>query len=171
MLASDFGCPVKDCALAYYTSQNTKKPLSRSRELGAKLVFAALQVLKENSRELAGRKVIELVEQRVVLDEWALSTFEKSGYVRWVSMLHFFSIDLMKAGFLLKRKGVWYLTDEGEAALQLGERGLFEAAVAKYQVWRSENPKIRREKENTEDPEEVDVGEGEQRQEATLQEV
>lgn len=72
--------------------------LSRSRQLAAKVIYAALQILKENGGQAAGRDVIAQVEKRVELDDWAKETYEKSGYIRWQSILHFFSIDCIKAG-------------------------------------------------------------------------
>ena len=96
-----------------------KEKLSRSRELGSKVIFAALQILSEMGGQAPGREVISQVEKRVILDDWAKATYEKLGYIRWQSMLHFFSIDCIKAGYLVKKKGTWYLTPEGESALML----------------------------------------------------
>ena len=142
-----------------------KERLSRSRELAAKVIYAALQILKEKGGQAPGRDVVAEVEKRVPLDEWARATYEKSGYVRWQSILHFFSIDCIKAGYLVKKKGVWYLTPEGESALQLGDAGLLKAAVAAYRKWKDEN-------RPPEDAEDQDVGEeGQQSQEATIHEI
>ena len=96
--------------------------------------------------------------------EWAKAVYEKSGYVRWHSILHFFSIDCIKAGFLIKKKGVWYLTPEGDTAIQLGEVGLLQAAQDAYRKWNSE----RQPEADSEDGEE-EVGE--QGQEATIHEI
>lgn len=138
--------------------------LSRTRELAARVVYAALQILKERGRESPGREIIEEVEKRVTFDEWAKATYEKSGYIRWQSMLHFYSIDCIKAGYLIKKKGVWYLTSEGENALQLGEVGLLNAATAAYRKWKEENQSL--------EPEDDEVAEeGQQSQEATIHEI
>ena len=51
--------------------ENTEKKVSRSRELAAKVIFAALQILKDRGGQAAGREVIAEVENRVQLDEWA----------------------------------------------------------------------------------------------------
>lgn len=142
-----------------------KDKLSRSRELAAKVIFAALQILNEKGGQSPGREVISEVEKRVALDDWAKATYEKSGYVRWQSILHFFSIDCIKAGYLVKKKGVWYLTPEGENALKLGEVGLLNAATAAYRNWKNEN-------QPTEAVEDQDVSdEGQQGQEATIHEI
>lgn len=140
--------------------------LSRSRELAAKVIYSALQILKERGGEAPGREIISEVEKRVTLDDWAKAKYEKSGYIRWQSILHFFSIDCIKAGYLIKKKGIWYLTPEGENALQLGEVGLHLAADTAYRKWRYENqPPEYEEKEEV-----VDEG-GQQSQEATIHEM
>src|ERR1043166_4437205 len=120
----------------------SKDKLPRSRQLAAKVGFAALQILKEKGGQAPGRDVIAEVEKRVPLDEWARARYEKSGYVRWQSILHFFSIDCIKAGFLVKKKGVWYLTPEGESALSLGDVALLNSATTAYRKWRDENQPI-----------------------------
>ena len=148
------------------------KPLSRSRLLAAKLIHAALAVLVEKGGEAAGRDVISEVEKRVTLDEWDKAVYEKSGYTRWKSILHFFSIDLIKAGFLIKKQGVWYVTPEGEAALKLGETGLLEQAASAYRSWRDANPKGSSAKSpEISDVEEAEEEVGEQAQEATIQQM
>ncbi len=45
------------------------KKQSKSIALASKVIFAAFEVLKENSGELNGREVISQVERRVDLDE------------------------------------------------------------------------------------------------------
>jgi restriction system protein len=112
--------------------------LSKSKKLAAKVIYAALKALKENGGELSGREVIEKVGQNVQLDDWAKERYEKTGNIRWQSTLQFFSIDCVKAGFLVKKKGRWYLTPEGEEALKLGEYGLLDAASEAYKKWKRE---------------------------------
>ena len=142
-----------------------KEKLGRSRELAAKVIFAALQFLKERGGEAPGREVVAAVEKRVDLDDWARATYEKTGYVRWQSILHFFSIDCVKAGYLLKKKGVWYLTPEGEKALKLGAVELLRAATDAYRKWKDEN-------QPSGEVEDQDIPkEGQQGQEATIQQI
>jgi len=115
------------------------RKLSRSHGLAAKLIFTAFNILKENGGQLSGRELIEKIRDNLTLDDWAKSTYEKSGNIRWQSILQFFSIDNVKAGFLIKKKGVWYLTPEGEKAINLGEIGLFNAGREAYIKWKREN--------------------------------
>lgn len=119
------------------TETDKGKKLSKSRELAAKVVYAAMSILKDNERELPMREVMDLVEKQVDLDQWAKERYEKTGYVRWESILHFYSIDCVKIGWLLKKKGTWYLTPEGEEALKLGPVKLLERATQAYRKWKS----------------------------------
>lgn len=120
---------------------NSEIQPQKVRPLGARLMFAALKVLKENGGEMRGSQVVEEVEKRVSLGEWETHRYEKTGNIRWRSVLQFYSIDLLKAGFLIKKKGVWFLTPEGESALKLGETGLLDSATKAYREWRQKNPK------------------------------
>ena len=147
--------------------------LSATRKLGASLMFAAMNILKEKGGQLSGREVIAEIEKRLTLSDWAKETYEKSGYTRWKSILHFFSIDLIKAQFLVKKKGVWYITEEGEEAIKLGERGLLDASLEAYRKWRDETPKSPKEKVIEVEDISTDEGqlENQQQQEATLQQM
>ena len=118
---------------------NEKKP-GKSRALAAKVIYAAMGILRDNAREMPMRELMARVENEVELSDWAKERYEKSGYIRWESILHFFSIDCVKAGYLVKKKGVWYLTPEGEDALKLGPAKLLDSATRAYRKWRAEQP-------------------------------
>jgi restriction system protein len=138
---------------------------SRSLKLAQKLIFKAFQILKENDGELQGKQLIEEVGKRVDLDEWATARYEKSGYIRWQSVLHFYSIDCIKAGFLIKKRGIWYLTPEGEQAIKLGEEKLLETATLAYKQWKLEKESS----ENSDNDSELELENGfQQANEATL---
>lgn len=117
-----------------------EKKLPRSKALAAKVLYAALSILRDSGKEMPMRDLMSRVEQEVDLDNWDKERYEKSGYIRWESILHFFSIDCVKAGYLIKKKGIWYLTPEGEEALKLGSVGFLNSAVEAYRKWKSEQP-------------------------------
>ena len=94
---------------------------------------------------------MEYISQRINLDEWAKSSLEKTGNIRWQSILHFYSIDLTKAGYLIKKKGVWYLTPEGEKAMEKGEKELFKSAQTLYREWKQKNKKEEHSQTNIKD--------------------
>jgi len=111
------------------------KELSRSKSLGAKTMFAALQALKENGGSLPVSHVMEEVKKRITFDKWESEIYEATGAIRWQSIMSFFSIDYVKAGYILKKKGVWYITPEGEENLKLGDVALLDKANALYKKW------------------------------------
>lgn len=127
------------------------KKISRSKATAAKTMYAALNILKEAWWELPSREINEKVASRVDLTEWELARLEKTWYIRWESILHFFSIDFSKAWFLRKNKGMRYITDEWEQALNdHTEIELLEEAGELYKE-RDKKRKIEAKKEIPED--------------------
>ena len=58
------------------------KKLAPSRALAAKVIHAALSILRDNGKEMPIRDLVAKVEKAVTLDNWAIKRLEKSGYVR-----------------------------------------------------------------------------------------
>lgn len=112
------------------------KELAPSRKLAAKVLFGAFKVLKENGGSMRGFEVIDKIRNTIQFDEWETHRYEKTGYIRWESILHFFTIDAIKAGFMLKSKGLWTLTPEGEDAMKLGPEGMLQAANKAFRDWK-----------------------------------
>ena len=113
--------------------------LAPSKQTASKTVFAAFNILKAAGGELPGKQVIEKIREKIDLSDWEKEIYEKTGYVRWESILHFYTIDCIKAGFLRKNKGIWYLTEEGESAISLGSVKLLETASKLYKHWAADN--------------------------------
>ena len=111
------------------------KEISPSRKLAAKVLFAAFKILKENGGSMRGVEMIDKIRDTLQFDDWEKHQYQKTGYIRWESMLHFFSIDCQKAGFLQKSKRQWILTPEGEAAMKLGQDGMLDEATKAYREW------------------------------------
>lgn len=101
----------------------------------------ALLVLKEHSGSLQSKEVMRVLSERLRLNEYELALYEKSGYVRWESVLHFYSIGLKKAGWLRKQKGYWIITPEGEEAAKLQPLDLYNRAKIAYREWAKARPK------------------------------
>ena len=105
--------------------------LSQRAALGARVIYAALQILDEKSGKTSNRNVFEEVERHVTFNDWEQETL-KSGDVRWRVILNFESIYCVKAGFLIRKNGMWSLTSEGKTALELGKFKLRKAAIEAY---------------------------------------
>ena len=114
---------------------------SRSQQIAEKTVFATFKILKDAGGELRGKEVLQRIADTVPFDDHEKHQYEKTGYIRWRSILHFYSIDCIKAGFMRKNKGLWILTDEGAKAMSLGPEKLLEAATKSYRKWDAERKK------------------------------
>ena len=126
-----------------------RNEVSRSKAVAAKTIYEAFKILKEEGGQLPGKDVIDKISKRLQFTEWEKGTLEKTGNVRWISILHFFTIDCIKAGFLRKVKGIWYLTLEGEQLLQkLGPVELLDSATTAYRKWRTENKQQSKQEED-----------------------
>lgn len=132
--------------------------LAPSKRSAAKTMFATFKILKDAGGQLPGKKILEKIRETIELTDWEKQVYEKTGYVRWESILHFYTIDAIKAGYLIKNKGVWYLTDEGEKALKLGPLKLLETATRLYKTWAADNKenKPKKEKDIEEEPIELE---------------
>lgn len=115
-----------------------EKEIAPSRKLAAKVLFATFKILKDAGGSLRGAEVVNRIRATTTFDEWESKRYEKTGYIRWESILHFFTIDCIKAGYLHKNKGLWILTPEGEQAIKLGPVGLLESASKAYKLWASQ---------------------------------
>jgi restriction system protein len=113
------------------------KEISKSRQLAAKVIYEAFKILKEGGGAMKGYDVVEKIRNSTTFNEWETHRYEKTGYIRWESILHFFTIDCMKAGYMQKNKGTWILTTEGENALKLSPDELLLSAKKSYNEWKT----------------------------------
>ena len=115
------------------------KKESKSKIIAQKVIYAAFKILKENGGKMRGKQIVDEIRNTTSFDDYENHIFEKTGYVRWEAILSFYTIDCMKAGFLTKQAGVWYLTQEGEEAMKQGAEKLLEMANQKYREWDTKN--------------------------------
>lgn len=113
-----------------------------------------LTELKNAGGEAKLRDLFERSEPKLNLTEYEKAAHEKSGYIRWRSVVHFYSIDCVKAGYLQKASGRWKLTPEGEKALAKPAAEFITSAVQQYRAWKAnkavsdgERPDVRDEPE------------------------
>jgi restriction system protein len=118
-----------------------KNEMSRSGAVVAKTMYLALQILHEHGGELPGSEVLDEIGRKAQFDEWERGIYEKTGNTRWRSIFHFHSIGAIKTGLMTKRRGIWYLTPEGEQALKLTPEELRTFINDGYRKWREANPK------------------------------
>jgi hypothetical protein len=103
----------------------------------AQYVKAAFNVLEENGDSLRARDVLAAVSERLDLTDYELGRYEKSKNVRWESTLSFWSISPVKAGWLVKQKGLWSLTPEGKEVSKLSDEAFARLSSEKYKEWKN----------------------------------
>ena len=111
------------------------KAKSKTYVTSANTMFAALTILQKNGGTMPIRILMQEVEKAVNLTAWDKEILENTGNIRWQSIMHFASVDYARAGFLIKKKGSWSITPEGEDALNLGVEKLRDEAWKRYKVW------------------------------------
>jgi len=114
---------------------------SRTQQIAEKTIYATFKILKEAGGEMRGKDVQERIEATVPFEEWEKHRYEKTGNTRWKSVLHFYTIDCIKAGYMRKNKGMWILTEEGEKAMKLGPEKLLASATKRYRAWDADRKK------------------------------
>ena len=117
------------------------KTKSPSYQTSAKTMYAAMTILVKNGGSMPISVLMQEIEKSVELSEWEKEILENTGNIRWQSNMHFTSVDYVRAGFLIKKKGTWTITPEGEDALKLGPEKLRDLAWQRYNAWyRSKEP-------------------------------
>lgn len=132
------------------------KAKSKSYVTSAKTMFAAMNILSKNGGTMPIRILMQEIEKTVELSAWEKETLENTGNIRWQSNMHFTSVDYVRAGFLIKKKGNWTITPEGEEALKLGAEKLRDEAWRRYKAWYRGKEKTVDEKPETQHEEEDD---------------
>jgi len=144
------------------------KPIAPTKMSAMKTLYAAFEALIENNGELPRKELIEKITQKVAFENWELERYESNGQLKWLTIFLFYSIDCLKAGWITKNKGIWYITDQGRSAYKLGKEQLLEKAGIAYREWRTSNGKIK--DTHTEETEDIDVTDT-QIQQATIDEL
>ena len=111
------------------------KEKSRSYQSSAKTMYAAMTILSKNGGSMPIRILMQEIEKSVELSAWEKEVLENTGNIRWQSNMHFTSVDYVRAGFLIKKKGTWIITPEGEEKLKLGAEELRDEAWRLYREW------------------------------------
>lgn len=128
-----------------------KESFSQTKAGAAKTLYAVMQEMKRRGGSIPAREINPFIEANVSLTDWEKEAGGKMKHIRWRTHLHFYSIDYVKAGFILKKNGIWYLTPEGEAVLPKGRDEVMRIASAAYHEWKRNRDVQRGENEPLED--------------------
>lgn len=107
------------------------------------MVQTVFRVLEKEPDGLQAKEAIDRVGKQMELTEFETSTFPRNpDIVRFPKILRFATINSVKAGWLRKKGGIWYLTDEGKAALHAfpDPEDLFRESRRLYKQWKASQP-------------------------------
>ena len=116
-----------------------------------KTLYAVMKEISRRGGSMPAKELYPFVEANVSLTDWEMEPAGKNKYIRWTNSFQFYSINYAKAGLIVKKNGMWYLTPEGEAALKLSPEEVMEMGEVAYREWRRLNPKEEQHEEPTDD--------------------
>lgn len=105
------------------------------------IMKAVLTELKNAGGQERLKNLLDRAESKLDLSEYERAPYEKSGFIRWRAIVHFYSITFVKAGYIQKSGGKWHLTEVGEDALKKPSDEFILSAIEKYRAWKSTQPK------------------------------
>lgn len=137
-----------------------KEHVGRTKATATKILYAVMKEISRRGGSMPAKELYPFVEANVKLTEWELEPAGKNKYIRWTNSFQFYSINYAKAGLIVKQKGMWYLTPEGENSLKLSPEEVMEKGEVAYREWRKLNPREdKRDEEPTDENAERDRAE------------
>lgn len=127
-----------------------------SRRRTGELTRALFHILKAQPEGMRASDALAALEKQVVLTAYEAGEYETGGR-RFEKIVRFSTVAPVKAGWLVKDKGIWTLTPEGEAALAAyPDPEQFIRAVGQlYKQWKNAQPVH----DEVDDPEDEITGE------------
>ncbi|HPS92629.1 MAG TPA: Mrr restriction system protein, partial [Methanothrix sp.] len=111
-----------------------------SRKISLDRVGEIMKIVLTELDHLGGearlKEIFPRVESKLKLSDYEKEPYAKSGYIRWQAIIHFYSIDCVKAGYIQKSGGKWYLTNSGRQAITMPAGQFIRSAIEKYRLWK-----------------------------------
>lgn len=125
-----------------------------TRRRAGELVRGVLDILRDHPEGYAATELLKELEKKVPPTEFEKSTYPQRADVRrYERIVRFSTIAAVKAGWLLKDRGLWTITEEGIKALERfpdAEKFAREADRL-YRQWKQEQPEEPEEPEKSPD--------------------
>ncbi len=124
----------------------------------AEVVFAAMKAIEANGGEMRVSDIYDTLSQSFPLTDHEKEQ-TKSGIVRWKAYLNFYSIEVSKVGYLVKKSGTWHLTEEGSKALAAEAGAFFADFHGRYSQMQKEH-EVSIIEEEADQPDDLDMLQG-----------
>lgn len=99
------------------------------------MVRVVFQKLKAMGGQAKVKDLLAAAEPKLNLTPYEKEK-TRTGSLRWDTHIRFYTIDCVKAGFLVKGEGIWKLTPKGDDALKLPTGQLIRTAQREYRAWK-----------------------------------
>jgi restriction system protein len=112
-----------------------------SRQRTGKLMRTLFEILLENPDGIQARDAIAELEKRVPPTEYEQGSFPSGGR-RYEKIARFATVDLTKAAWMQKSKGIWSPTEAGRDAYEAltDPTEFYRLAVQLYNEWKAAQP-------------------------------
>lgn len=109
-----------------------------SRKRTGELLRTLFGILLKSPDGLPASEALAALEKQVTLTEYEQGDYGSGGR-RFEKIVRFATIDCVKAGWLVKNKGQWSITEDGKAALEKykDSEEFYREAVKLYAQWKS----------------------------------
>jgi restriction system protein len=93
---------------------------------------------------IQARDALKALAASVTMTPYESGTYESTGDRRFEKIVRFATVDCVKAGWMLKHKGIWVVTPEGITALNsmTDPEAFYKEAVRLYNVWKSNQSQL-----------------------------
>jgi restriction system protein len=112
-----------------------------ARRRAGELLRTLFEILLQHPEGLRARDAVQATASHLTLTEWEQGEFESGGW-RFDKILRWSTVDCVKAGWLVKNKGQWSVTDEGRKAYETirDPEAFARRALELYNQWRKDQP-------------------------------
>ena len=112
-----------------------------TRERTGYILQTLFEVLLSHPDGIRAREAIDTVASQIDLTEHEAGQYEDGGR-RFDKMLRFATVDAVKAGWMVKNKGMWSITEAGQEALKAFPKpeDFYKEASRLYRQWRLSHP-------------------------------
>lgn len=133
-----------------------------TRRRTGELLRKLFEILMAQPEGMRAKNALEALASTVQMTPYEQGTYEGGGR-RFDKIVRFATVDAVKAGWLLKTKGTWSITDAGRSAYGrfTDPEDFYREATRLYRMWRASQPEVESEVEEPAGDEQDDVGERE----------
>src|SRR5438067_11120519 len=112
-----------------------------TRDRTGEFVRKLFDILMPHPEGMPARGALAALRNKVQLTEYEKGSYESGGQ-RFEQIVRFATVDCVKAGWLIKQKGRWAITDDGKKAYATipDPETFYRRAVKLYHEWKASQP-------------------------------